>query len=87
MGARREVPEVPLWHRVALTLAEAGALVGRSETYMRVEVDEGRLQATVHGDGWMLVWRQELERWASPDHGLMVPRYPEIDEGRLAVSA
>jgi hypothetical protein len=87
---RRTIAEVPVWHKVCLTVAEAAALISKAEDYLYEEIKAGWLRPTPgtgpdSGEGYTLIHRQELERWASPDHGRRSEeRDHDADESRFA---
>lgn len=66
--ARRQVNPVPLHERVAVDAVEAGALIGRSDEFVRDQVRRGKIRPVPHCD-YVLIAVDELRRWARPVSG------------------
>jgi hypothetical protein len=60
----REIPTVPLAERVAVNAVEAGALIGRSDNFVREQIRQGHLRPVPHCD-YTLIAVDELRRWAA----------------------
>jgi predicted nucleic acid-binding Zn ribbon protein len=64
----RPVLEVPLADRIAVTAAEAGALIGRSDEFVRQQIAAGHLRPIPHCEQ-VLIATAELRRWAAEGLG------------------
>lgn len=74
--------DVPVWHKSSLSVAEAAAMSGESETSIRRLVRKGVL-ARVPSTGRLLIARAELDRWVQST----MPAAPAIDPGPAVMAA
>jgi hypothetical protein len=65
-GSHRSIDPVPLWHRIAVTPAEAGALIGRSEEFVRQQIRDGFIVPVPHCEN-ILIATKALRAWADGD--------------------
>jgi hypothetical protein len=73
MPRRRDLPEVPLHLRIAVTVAEAGALLGKGDDFVRQQIAAGRLATIPHATGCTMIAVAALHRWAD-DAGVELAR-------------
>lgn len=74
--------EIPVWHKSGLSVPEAAAMSGESESTIRRLVAKGEIARAPH-KGRVIIARAELDRWLTST----MPAKPATDTSPAVVAA